>query len=465
MKNKAILIILLFVLVFHPSARSQDLQQAKNGWKAGTARVVITPEESLWMAGYASRDHIAEGKLHELWSKALVIEDAGGKRAVLISNDLISIPKNISDNIRDRVEVRYGLSRSQIILNYSHTHSGPVLYNTFSSIYPLDDDQIKKIKSYSKLLEDQIVELVGKAIQSMVPAQIFSQNGVSRFQVNRRNNVEKLSARFTELNGPNDYAVPVIKVVGEDGEMIAVAFGYACHATVLNIYDYSGDFPGFAQIELEKLHPGVTAMFLQGAGADQNPLPRRTIPLAQQYGRTLAAAVERVLNEDMRKLSPVLKTAYSEIDIKYSKSPPTKEELIAIIKESSKTPDYLKLNAKFLINRLEQGDIFKDYYPYPCQTWMIGEQPLIAMGGELVIDYTIELKKIFGPDIFVLGYSNDVMAYIPSKAILEEGGYEGTRSAIFTTPWNRDIQSQILTEMIRLAAKTGFEKPELNPKP
>jgi neutral/alkaline ceramidase-like enzyme len=462
MKNKAILNILFLILVFvfHPSARSQDLQQAKKGWKAGTARVVITPEESLWMAGYASRDHIAEGKLHELWSKALVIEDAGGNRAVLITNDLISIPKNISDNIRDRVEASFGLPRSQIILNYSHTHSGPVLYNTFSSIYPLDDDQIKKIKSYSKLLEDQIVELVGKAIRSMEPAQIFSQNGVSRFQVNRRNNVEKLSARFTELNGPNDYSVPVIKVVGEDGDLIAVAFGYACHATVLNIYDYSGDFPGFAQIELEKLHPGVTAMFFQGAGADQNPLPRRTIPLAQQYGRTLAAAVERVLNEDMRKLSPVLKTAYSEIDIKYSKPPPTKEELIAIIQESSKTPDYLKLNAKFLIKRLEQGDIFKDYYPYPCQTWMIGEQPLIAMGGELVIDYTIELKKIFGPDIFVLGYSNDVMAYIPSKAILEEGGYEGTRSAIFTTPWNRDIQLQILTEMIRLAAKTGIKKQE-----
>jgi len=64
---------------------------------------------------------------------------------------------------------------------------------------------------------------------------------------------------------------------------MAVAFGYACHATVLSIYQFSGDYPGFAQIEIEKSYPGVTALFFQGAGADQNPLPRRTIPLARQY--------------------------------------------------------------------------------------------------------------------------------------------------------------------------------------
>ena len=105
------------------------------------------------------------------------------------------------------------------------------------------------------------------------------------------------------------------------GDLKAVAFGYSCHPTVLNLYKWSGDYAGFAQLELEKAYPGVTALFFQSAGGDQNPLPRRTIPLAQQYGRELAAAVERVLDEDMRPLSARLATAYSEVDLAFAKAP------------------------------------------------------------------------------------------------------------------------------------------------
>lgn len=278
------------------------------------------------MAGYAARNHTSEGVLHDLWTKVLAIEDANGNKAVLITNDLVAIPKIYSDRIRDRLEKEYQLKRSQIILNCSHTHSGPVLYDALRNLYPLDDIQTRKIIAYSDKLVNTIVELTGKALNSMVPSQIYAGNGITRFQVNRRNNQEALSTKITDLNGPNDYAVPVLKVVAKTGELLAVAFGYACHATVLDIYQFSGDYPGFAQIEVEKLHPGTTAMFFQGTGADQNPLPRRTVPLAQQYGRTLAAAVDRVLNEKMKKLEPVLATAYSEIDLQFA-GPPLQDKI------------------------------------------------------------------------------------------------------------------------------------------
>jgi len=455
-------IAFIFTQAFHFIAASEVTDEDGRGWKAGIARVLITPEQSMWMDGYAARDHPSEGVLHDLWAKALVIEDSRGYKAVLVTSDIIGFPKHMSDRIRNRIGAKFGLTRSQIILNSSHTHSGPVIYDAFSNIYPLDQEQIKKAKEYSAKLEDQIVELVGKAIGLRLPAKIYSQNGVVRFQVNRRNNTEKTIEQINDLKGPNDYAVPVIKVVNEKGELMAVAFGYACHATVLSIYQFSGDYPGFAQIEFEKSHPGVTAMFFQGAGADQNPLPRRTIPLAQQYGRELAAAVERVLDEDMRELDPHLSTAYSEIDLQYAGSPPTKEELIQIMKESSSYPAYLKINAKSLIEILDRGESLGTTYPYPCQVWKIGDQPLMILGGEVLIDYTIELKKIFGPDIFVLGYSNDVMSYIPSESVLREGGYEGTRSAIFTTPWNVNIQSAILEEMTRQAEKIGVKMDKLS---
>ena len=54
--------------------------QAAEPWRAGSAKVVITPQQFIWMSGYGSRDHVAEGKLTELWAKALVLQDPLGNR-------------------------------------------------------------------------------------------------------------------------------------------------------------------------------------------------------------------------------------------------------------------------------------------------------------------------------------------------------------------------------------------------
>ena len=81
--------------------------------------------------------------------------------------------------------------------------------------------------------------------------------------------------------------MPVLAAIDEQGGWKAVVFGYACHATVLDDYAWSGDYPGSAAAVLETRYPGCTALFWAGCGADQNPLPRRQLPLAQQYGRQI----------------------------------------------------------------------------------------------------------------------------------------------------------------------------------
>ena len=434
-------------------------RQVHAGWKAGVAKVDITPQESMWMAGYASRDHPSEGVRHEIWAKALVLEDGSGKLAVLVTTDLVGIRQELSLRIRDRLERQYGLSRDQVILNSSHTHTGPETdYGRYQ--FQLDEVQLGKIERYVENLENKIVELVGNAMESLKPVHLYAENGVTRFQVNRRNNKEATLVHQNELNGPNDYAVPVIKVTDSEGEMMALVFGYACHPTVLSDYQISGDYAGFAQLELEKLYPGTMALFFQGAGADQNPLPRRSVPLAKQYGKELAAAVERVLHEDMKPLEGNLSTAYSDIDLTFAKPTPTREELVKITGSSSGYPEYLKQNAKILISKLDKGESLITSYPYPVQAWKLGDQAIFAFGGELLVGYSIALKKIFGQDAFVMGYSNDVMAYIPTKTVLEEGGYEGTRSPIFTTPWAFNIEDRIIAEAVKLAEKVGIEPKE-----
>lgn len=450
---------IVFLLLCFKLEASAEFQRNDTStvWKAGVSKVIITPKKPMWMAGYASRVHPSEGTLHDLWAKALVLEDASGKKAVLITSDLVGIPKSISDNIRDQLESRFHLSRSQIIINTSHTHSGPVLENSLSSIYPLDKQQAELVTEYSKNLVTQVAGLVGDALKAMQPVRLYSENGISRFQVNRRNNNESKLLEQTELKGPNDYAVPVLKVESTKGKLLAIAFGYACHNTVLSGYDWSGDYAGFAQLELEKEYPGTTALFFQGAGADQNPLPRRTVALAEQYGKTLAFAVSRVLKEDMRKLAPRLSTAYSEIKLPLA-SPPAESELVKIAGESK---TYIKAWAEMLLKKMRSGEPFERTYDYPLQVWTIGDQTLVAMGGEVVIEYAIQLKRIYGDRLFVLGYSNDVMAYIPSSTILKEGGYEGETSQMaygLPAKWGDGIEKLILDEVMRLADQLAVPK-------
>ena len=186
--------------------------------------------------------------------------------------------------------------------------------------------------------------------------------------------------------------------------------------------------------------------------------------LAQQYGMELTAAVERVLDEDMKPLSPQLSTAYKEVELPYTDMP-SKEELTKITEKSSTYPSWQKNWASLTLGKITKGEKIETSYPaYPCQVWKLGDQAIMVLGGELVVEYDIRLKQLFGQDIFVLGYSNDVndrVSYIPSVTILNEGGYEGIRSQLSSGlpgTYKPEIETIILNEMIKLSEQVGTKQ-------
>src|SRR5947208_16281851 len=122
-------------------------------YKAGVATKVITPTEPVWMAGYANRTKPAEGKVHDLYAKALCLEDASGKRLVLVTTDLIGIPRYLGDAVAKEGEQKYGLKRDELILSSSHTHCGPVLRENLIDMYPLTKDDAAKVEAYTKKLK------------------------------------------------------------------------------------------------------------------------------------------------------------------------------------------------------------------------------------------------------------------------------------------------------------------------
>src|SRR5438034_9144448 len=102
-----------------------DVSNASATFQAGTASQLITPDEPLWLAGYAARTQPAKGKISDLFASALALDDGTGGRLVIASMDIIAITKAVADRVYQAVEAQLGLSRERIILAATHTHYSP----------------------------------------------------------------------------------------------------------------------------------------------------------------------------------------------------------------------------------------------------------------------------------------------------------------------------------------------------
>ncbi len=409
------------------------------------------------MSGYGSRDKPSQGKLTDLWAKALILEDSQGTRGVVITLDLVGIDRALSMEICKQISMRHGIDRKGIAICTSHTHTGPAVGRNLGAMldWRLNDAQRKQIADYSDQLVQDVVQAVGKALEDREPIALSWGSGSATFAVNRRTNRENEvpSARTSEsLQGPVDHDVPVLALRDAKGSLKGVLFGYACHATVLGTYEWSGDYPAFAQMELEALHPECIALFWAGCGADQNPLPRKTVAHAKHYGRRLADAVESVLlTSQMQEVQGKLQLSYREIDLPFA-AMPSREDWV---KDASSKDPYVASRAKLLLAQIDSGKPLDATYPYPIGCWKIGDLQWITLGGEVVVDYAKRLKiELSGKSTWVAGYSHDVMAYIPSRRVLTEGGYEGGGAMVYyglPTVWGPEVEERIVREVHRQA--------------
>jgi hypothetical protein len=426
-------------------------------WKAGVAKAVITPEKAVWLAGYGSK-RSPDGKLHDLWMKAIALEDSTGRRVVLVTSDFQGVPKVMSDRVFAQIKQKFGLEREQVMIAFSHNHCGPRLGDDLIDYYPVEAEQEELVNEYTAQMVTRMVDLIGEAVSQLKPASLFTGEGRATFAVNRRNNREAdipdLLAQGTPLVGPVDHSVPILNVTDAEGRPLVILFGYACHPTTLNFLTWCGDYPGFAQLEIEQSHPGATAMFVNTCGGDQNPLPRRTVELCQRYGHMLAQGVEEGLKQRLKPVSGGLRTAFEYVELPYL-SVVTREELLAFQKDAN------AIRARWatrMLKKLDAGEKFSPTYPYPVHAWRMGsELLLIGQGAETVVDYALRFKGEFGPGTWVLGYVDDMISYIPSRRVWEEGGYEGGSNLYeYGRPalrWAGDVEDRIAASVHKLVKK------------
>jgi len=440
-------------------ARSEELP-----WKAGTAKMIITPEKQVWLAGYGYKRE-PEEILHDLWVKALVLEDRNGQRSALVTSDLMGIPQYMYESISLKLMNQFHLERSQVLLTFSHNHCAPRLHEDLVDYYPKDSMQNELVREYSDQLEKKIIETVAHSFGDLSPARLMMGEGSASFAVNRRNNVEsdvpELLQTGRPLAGPVDHSVPVLAIYKEGDQLAAILFGYACHPTTLNFNKWCGDYPGFAKIALEKEHPGAMALFFTGCGGDQNPLPRREVLLCEDYGNRLSDEVVKALQGPLKTLPSELSTAFEFVDLDYLNHP-TREELEGAISEQDKDSSArVRIRASWagrMLEKMDRGEPFASYYPYPVQVWKLGGiLHWISLGGEAVVDYSLRFKKELGPNTWVCGYANVLVAYIPSLRVYNEGGYEGGaflyEYGLPANRWAGDVEERVADAVRRLVRK------------
>jgi hypothetical protein len=382
---------------------------------------------------------------HPLAAKALALADPEGHRVVIVTCDIIALRRSISERVARRVEAEHGLSRENLVLFASHTHAGPQL---------VDPDEpapegFQANVTYTRGLENKLVQVIGEALARMTPADLSSGVGRAHFALNRREPTPKGIKLGKNPDGPTDESVPILRALGADGKPLAIVFGYACHNTTLrpNMMKIDADFAGYAQDRIEADNPGAVAMFVTGCAGDADPHPFGTVEMARDHGEELALAVKFVLDHPswLTPSTGRLRTAYTETTLHFAG--PT--DRASYEKRLGEPDPGRQRHAKRMIEAIDQGKPIRNDYPqYAVQAIALGDRlTVVALSGEVVVDYAIRLQKELGGEgrtLWVAAYANDVVGYIPSVRVLKEGGYEGGESfygSNWPTPWAVDVES------------------------
>jgi hypothetical protein len=324
-------------------------------------------------------------------------------------------------------------------------------------MYFLEPDQERAVKDYTARLTDQLVSVIGAALGDRKPADLSWGEGTAGFAANRRLPGPDGQVRLAvNPSGPVDHSVPVLRITGDKGDVRAVLFGYACHNTTLtgDHLKISGDYAGVAQAEIEKSVPGAAALFVQLCAGDQNPNPRSEESLVWKHGGALAAEVKRVLDGKLRRVRGDVRAAMQWRDLPLQHR--SREEFEKMLGDT----DRIRVRfAQTMIRNFDERRAMRTI-SYPVQALRLGNDTLIvALGGEPVVAYALQTKAAHPKmRLIVAGYSNDVMGYIPTAKMLDEGGYEPIGSGMYyglPAPFTHDVERMVLETIESVIARVS----------
>jgi neutral ceramidase len=380
-------VILCLALSF--SAQAATLQ-------AGAAKVDITPEGRVPLAGYFDRLGKKSRGIHDhVYARALVLE-AGDVKLAVVSADILLIIAPLKGEVLDMVEE---LELDGLVLAATHTHSGPGGYVDIPAV------KIAVMGGYHPEVRELLVEGMAKALRdankNLVTAKFGS--AIGRAEGLSRNR------RYRE-RGLTDPSLGVVRIASKDDATIAYLINFAAHPTVLSGLNrnISGDYAGELEREVESFDQGSVAMFIPGALGDQSLLcPKGTsgFECVEEAGEALAERVKRIAGEIRM----------------------TDDVSVTYLQHMIEMPEFeIKRECFFgfapLMSRLGKG-LIRDQAEIVAAR--INDTILFATPAEIACEIGIRIKQQHpGEKVFVMALCNDYLGYVLTPEEYEAGGYE-----------------------------------------
>jgi len=373
--------------------------------KVGVAKTVITPQEPVQLAGYASRKDLSTGVHDDLSARALVFE-LNGSRLALVSVDLIGFYGNTADPLRNAIVARTGLEPSQVFLCAIHTHAAPGLGLDPQATHP---NNVR----YTEGLKGRLADLVASALANLQPASFSVGLGASPVGANRRElriNAKGESSIVLGRNpyGTTDKEVQVLRIMKADGSPLAVAFDYATHGTSLGPANLviSGDVLGLAEQMIEKVtDSGGTALAFAGASGNIDPWYRILPGFNTEPGWTP---------------EPVLLGNLLGQEVVHSYRRASAPQSPDLIRSALRV---IELPAKVVAEASDQPAV--ERLPYTITAARVGDIGIIGLGGEVLteIGQAIKAGSPFRHTL-VITHCNGAAGYLAPRQLYVEGGYE-----------------------------------------
>lgn len=411
--------------------------------KFAVAKRIMTPRRPVFLAGIGARMHKSEGVLDELYVKTVLL--SANRDMLLVTFDALGADRGFVLGVKEALRIRFGLEGADVLLQFSHTHASLYLtgehpelrrgnYSMGQDDWPDDPSTIDYSEdvAYYHQLKELVLELVECCYEDLQPGRLNISSGRSRAAINRRlvteNGVQWAPAPEAEM----DDELAVLTLTDGRERVKVVLFSTGCHPTALGADNYlmSAEFVGHACVKLEEACPGSIAVFLQGCAADLRPRHSldgdRFKPCSPEEmraaGDELAEEVARVLREGT---FAALEGPFCSklISLELHSDTPDEERIARLL--AGEAGEVIRRAFERSIKAERQRAVWTKL-PLYVQTWRLSERTvLVALESEIPTGYSLRLKHEH-PDktLVLLGYSNGVYTYIPTRRILEEGGYE-----------------------------------------
>jgi len=411
-------------------------------FKAGFARLDITPPFGVNMAGYFSQ-RVADGILDNLFASAIAVSD-GSKTAVMISLDLIGLKKDKSNAYRKSIAEKVSIPFEAVFIECTHTHTGPVMYTGLFGEDP----------AYNDYLQRKLCDIATLAIADLNPASVSIGRSIApdisfvrRFRMKDgkiQTNPGVGNPNILEPIGTPDETVQLVRIHRENADEILLV-NFQVHPDVIGGTKFSADYPKFVRDTLEKALDNVKCIYLNGAQGDTNHHNVQTSPdkanrgykHSEHMGKTIAGAVLQIYMKTIPVQGAPIMFGQSDIEVPSNRGDKSKipeaEKIISLHKEGREKEIPFTgmelttvLARSYRMKRLENGP---DTFTLPLTAIRFGDVTIAGIPGEPFTDIGRGIKNNSQYKMTVVCCcANGSEGYFPMQSAYDEGGYEANNS-------------------------------------